>query len=337
MHTEYGDLKNLIFATLFSLILTIICGFIIIPILKKLKAGQTILHYVKEHQNKNGTPTMGGLFFIVPISVVFLLFGGYKGRIAIVSLGIGLAYLIVGFLDDFIKIKFRKNEGLKAYQKIIFQLCVAIISSIFAYINGLTRVYLPFFNYELELGTFIIPLVIIIFLAITNSVNLTDGLDGLAGQVSCTYLFFLIILICLQCEKFSISSIRLQEINELILLASCLVGGILGFLCFNVSKAKVFMGDTGSLSLGGFIGAISIFSLNSLFIPLIGIMFVFSSISVIVQVLYYKKTKKRVFLMAPYHHHLQLKGCTETQISFYYFLITAVFGVISIISYLWGV
>ena len=334
MHTEYEDLKSLIFASIVSLIVTIISGLIVIPILKRLRAGQTILHYVKEHENKNGTPTMGGLFFIVPVCIVFLFFGGYKGRIATVSLGIGLAYLIVGFLDDFIKIKYRKNEGLKAYQKIIFQLGVAIIASIFAYSSGLTSVYLPFVNYELELGVFVIPLVIIIFLAITNSVNLTDGLDGLAGQVSCTYLVFLIALVYLQCEKFSILHVKMLEINKLMLLASCLVGGVLGFLCFNVSKAKVFMGDTGSLSLGGFIGSISIFSLNSLFIPLIGIMFVTSSISVIVQVLYYKKTKKRVFLMAPYHHHLQLKGYSETQISFYYFIITAVFGVISIISYL---
>ncbi len=327
-------MKSLILASIVSLIVTIICGFIVIPILKRLKAGQTILHYVKEHENKNGTPTMGGLFFIVPICIVFLFFGGYKGRIATVSMGIGLAYLVVGFLDDFIKIKYRKNEGLKAYQKIIFQLGVAIIASIFAYTSGLTSVYLPFTNYELELGVFVIPLVIIIFLAITNSVNLTDGLDGLAGQVSCTYLVFLIALIYLQCEKFSILPIKMQETNKLMLLASCLVGGVLGFLCFNVSKAKVFMGDTGSLSLGGFIGAISIFSLNSLFIPLIGIMFVTSSISVIVQVLYYKKAKKRVFLMAPFHHHLQLKGYTETQISWYYFIITVVFGMISIISYL---
>ena len=125
-----------------------------------------------------------------------------------------------------------------------------------------------------------------------------------------------------------------EEYSNLILLAVCLIGGILGFLIFNVSKAKVFMGDTGSLSLGGFIGAISIFSLNSFFIPLIGIMFVISSISVIIQVIHFKRTKKRVFLMAPIHHHFQLKGYSETQIGYAYALITAVCGIIAILQYL---
>ena len=126
----------------------------------------------------------------------------------------------------------------------------------------------------------------------------------------------------------------MEEYDNLILLSVCLIGGILGFLFFNVSRAKVFMGDTGSLSLGGFIGAISIFSLNSFFIPILGIMFVISSISVIIQVAYFKKTKKRVFLMAPIHHHFQLKGNSEAQIGYTYALITAICGVLSILSYL---
>jgi phospho-N-acetylmuramoyl-pentapeptide-transferase len=125
-----------------------------------------------------------------------------------------------------------------------------------------------------------------------------------------------------------------SEYEKLNILSSCLMGGILAFLIFNVSKAKVFMGDTGSLSLGGFIGAISIFSSNSFFIPIIGIMFVLSSISVIIQVVYFKKTKKRVFLMAPFHHHLQLKGWTETKIVYVYVVMTAIFGALSLLFYL---
>ena len=327
-------MKILILALFLSLTLSIISGKYSIPILKRIKAGQMILHYVKSHENKNGTPTMGGLFFIASSSLVFLFLGGYKSKVALVSLSIGLAYMIVGFLDDYIKIKYKRNEGLKAYQKIIFQLGVAIVAGVFAYKNGITIFYLPFINAEVNLQIVTIPTVVIIFLAITNSVNLTDGLDGLAGQVSVVYLIFLIALTILQCEKFSVLYLSVEEYANLQLLCACLIGSILGFLAFNVSKASVFMGDTGSLSIGGFIGAISIFSLNSFFIPIIGIMFVISSISVIIQVLYFKKTRKRVFLMAPLHHHFQLKGYSEAKISYVYVLISIFFGLISILSYL---
>lgn len=327
-------LKNLIIAFLCSLFLSIISGKIVIPLLKKLKAGQPILNYVEQHKDKSGTPTMGGLFFILSACLIFVIFGGIKARLATVSLSIGIAFLIVGFLDDFIKIKYRRNEGLKAYQKIIFQLWIAVIAGIYSFYNGINVFYLPFSKNEIDLGMLTIPIVIIIFLATTNSVNLTDGLDGLAGQVSFFYMLFLLILMMAQREKLSILYLSTIEYNGLYLLLICLIGGVLGFLCFNVSKAKVFMGDTGSLSLGGFIGAISIFSLNSFFIPIIGIMFVLSSISVIVQVVHYKRTKKRILLMSPLHHHFQLKGYSETQIGYYYSLITIVFGLLSILSYL---
>ena len=145
---------------------------------------------------------------------------------------------------------------------------------------------------------------------------------------------FLVALITLQYQTFSVIHISLEQYYSLSLLSVSLIGGIMGFLLFNMSKAKVFMGDTGSLSLGGFIGAISIFSLNTFYIPVLGIMFVVSSISVIIQVLYFKKTKKRVFLMAPLHHHFQLKGYSETQIGYTYALITSVFGLLAVLPYL---
>ena len=317
---------------LLTILVTIISGKLVIPLLKKLKIGQTILHYVKEHKGKEGTPTMGGLFCIIPPIILYFIFCGFNLRISVVSITIGLAYLLVGFLDDFIKIKFRKNEGLKAYQKIVFQLLIAIFAGVFAYVNGLTLFFIPFTKSTVNLGVFTIPVVIFIFLAITNSVNLTDGLYGLAGSVSTIYLIILAVIIYLQTSYFQNVYLQMEEYNGLITLIICLVGGIIGFLTFNVSKAKVFMGDTGSLSLGGFIGAISIFSLNSFFIPILGIMFVLSSISVIVQVLYFKKTKKRVFLMAPLHHHFQHKGYTESQISFAYSVVTLVAGVICVIG-----
>ena len=325
-------MKGIILSGVSSLILTTILGFVLIPVLRKLKAGQTVLKYVKTHEHKNGTPTMGGLFFIIPSAIVALVFG-CGGRIAIVSISIGLAFFLVGFIDDYIKIRYKRNEGLKAYQKIIFQLSIAILAGVFSYVNGITVFHIPFLNASVDFGWWTIPLIAFVFVAITNSVNLTDGLDGLAGGVSVTYLICMIILITVQTYNLSHLYLKPEEYIKLNILSSALAGGIIGFLLFNVSKARVFMGDTGSLSLGGFIGAISIFSSNSFFIPIIGIMFVISGISVIIQVFYFKLRRRRVFLMAPLHHHFQLKGYTETQISFAYAVITLVFGLLSVLSY----
>ncbi len=327
-------MKRIILSASISLALTLLLGYFFIPLLKKIKAKQTILKYVETHKDKNGTPTMGGLFFILPVAVVFMIFGGLRTRLATVSLVIGLAFMLVGFLDDFLKIKYKQNEGLKTYQKIIFQLAIALLAGFFTYGNGLTEFYIPFSKILVGFDWGTVPFVAIIFIAITNCVNLTDGLDGLAGSVSAVYLLFLIILVTLQAAEFGYTDSMLFEYENLKLLSASLVGGLLGFLTFNVSKAKVFMGDTGSLSLGGFLGAISIFSSNSLFIPILGIMFVMSGISVIMQVSYYKRTKKRIFLMAPLHHHFQLKGYSESKITFCYSLITVVMGVVAILSYL---
>lgn len=324
----------LIVACLASLFLSLVLGAIIIPQLKKIKAGQPILKYVETHQDKNGTPTMGGLFFIVSAVIVYFLFGGYEGQMSIVAVAIGVAFMIVGFIDDFIKVRLKTNEGLKPYQKIIFQLIIAVFAGVYVYHNGVTIFHVPFNKTTINLGVFSIPLVAFIFIAITNSVNLTDGLDGLAGSVSIVYLVSFVALISVQVISLDRIYLMPIEYDKLKLLAICLVGAILGFLCFNINKAEVFMGDTGSLSLGGFLGAISIFSSNSLFIPIIGIMFVISSISVIVQVLYFKKTKKRVFLMAPLHHHFQMKGASEGKIAYCYSLITAVVGLLAVIVYL---
>ena len=327
-------MKTLLLAVILSLALSAITGAIFIPVSRKIKAGQPILKYVETHKDKSGTPTMGGLFFILSAVIVFILLGGLVNRMASVTMAIGLAFLVVGFLDDFIKIKVKNNQGLKAYQKIIFQITIAVMAGVFAYQNGMTVFILPFNNGAINLGSITIPLVAIIFIAITNSVNLTDGLDGLASSVSVIYLVGIIALIFVQTVELKHLYLLPEEYRGLQMLCACLIGALLGFLVYNQSKAKVFMGDTGSLALGGFIGAISIFSANALFIPLIGIMFVLSSISVIVQVLHFKRTGKRVFLMAPLHHHFQLKGKSEAKITFCYSLITLVMVIICLYSYL---
>lgn len=292
---------------------------LILPLLKKLKAGQYILGYVKEHKSKSGTPTMGGLAFIAAIIIVGFCLCGFSNGQANLTLAITAGFMIVGFLDDFLKIHRKENEGLKPYQKILFQLSISTVAAVYCYINGLTKINLPLAgSASVDIRWGIIPLVIFIFIATVNCVNLTDGLDGLAGGTSMAYLLIFAILLFL------------QGVN-LYLLCFGAVGAIAAFLVFNTNKAKIFMGDTGSLALGGFISCVSVFSGNSLYIPILGIMFVVSGISVIVQVIYYKRTRKRVFLMAPVHHHFQMKGYSESKISYAYFILTALVGIFCLI------
>ena len=292
---------------------------LVLPLLKKLKAGQYILGYVKEHKSKSGTPTMGGLAFVAAIIIAGFCLCGFKNGQANLTLAVTAGFTVVGFLDDFLKIYRKENEGLKPYQKIFFQLSIAMVAAVYCYINDLTSVNIPFaggFSVDLKWG--IIPLVTFIFIATVNCVNLTDGLDGLAGGTSIAYLVIFGIMLTMQG-------------TNLAYLCFAAVGAIAAFLVFNTNKAAIFMGDTGSLALGGFISCVSVFSGNSLYIPLLGIMFVISGISVIVQVIYYKRTRKRVFLMAPLHHHFQMKGHSESKIAYAYFTLTSLVGIFCLI------
>ncbi|HIY97641.1 MAG TPA: phospho-N-acetylmuramoyl-pentapeptide-transferase [Candidatus Borkfalkia excrementigallinarum] len=292
-----------------------------IPLLKKLNARQYILGYVEEHKSKGGTPTMGGLAFLLAAALCSLLFGLFADKLAAVALTFGLAYMGVGFLDDFLKFRFRRNLGLKAYQKIVFQIVVAVIAGVFCYLNELTVLHIPFTRISFDIGIWIIPLAAFAFVAATNCVNLTDGLDGLAASVSFWYFAALAALI------FILSGTQALPLARLCLV---LCGVLAGYLLFNTNKASVFMGDTGSLGLGGFVASVSAFSGNLLYIAVIGIMFVCSGISVILQVIYYKRTKKRIFLMAPLHHHFQKKDYSESKIVYAYSLVTAAAGLASL-------
>lgn len=298
---------------------TVVLLFILLPLLKRLKAGQYILGYVKEHQSKSGTPTMGGLAFITATVIVGMCFCGFGDVTVNLTLVITCGFMMVGFLDDFLKIYRKENEGLKPYQKIVFQVAIAVIAAVYCYLNGITALKIPFAGgWEVELYWGIIPLVLFIFIATVNCVNLTDGLDGLAGGTSLAYLACFGAMLALNGD-------------ESAYLCMIAVGALAAFLLFNVNKACVFMGDTGSLALGGLISCVSVFSGNALYIPVMGIMFVLSGISVIIQVIYYKRTKRRVFLMAPIHHHFQMKGYTECKISYAYFLLTALAGIFCLI------
>ncbi len=303
-------------AFVFSLVFCRIC----IPVLRKLKAGQNILVYVKEHKGKRGTPTMGGLGFITAAILSAVLFISEKNRSLLIAIAIGLAYMIIGLLDDYLKHRHKENLGLKAWQKFSFQVIVAIFAGVYCMRAGITQIYMPFTKASIYLGGWMIPLSIFIFTATVNAVNLTDGLDGLAASTAFPFFVCLGILILLQGGEPSFS-----------VLCFALAGALMGYLPFNLFPASIFMGDTGSLALGGFAASIAIFTQNALYIAVLGSMFVFSVITVILQVIYYKATKgKRIFLMAPIHHHFQEKGFSETKIAYVYFAVTLWIGILCI-------
>ncbi len=320
-------------AFLVSIILSIVIGKIAIPLLKKLKAGQNVLSYVENHAGKAGTTTMGGFIFGITTPICFFLFSHGRRDFSIASLVVALCFLVVGFLDDFIKIKSGNNQGLTARQKILFQTAISLLTAIFAYYKGFTHFFIPFLNKIVNFGFWGCVIIFFVFISSTNCVNLTDGLDGLAGGVSYLYLLIFYLLIKIQSVTFSASIVNLTEIDNLALLCIIQSGALIGFLVYNTFSARVFMGDTGSLYLGGIIATVSIFTSNIFFLPLIGIMYVISGISVIIQVCVYKLRKgKRVFLMAPLHHHFEYKGHSESKIVFVYKLITLAVGVVCIIS-----
>lgn len=321
-------MKTYLIASLTAFVLSAAFTRLLLPVLKKLKAGQNILCYVKEHAKKAGTPTMGGLAFISAAFICACLFVKEPDGKFIVALSLGLAYAAVGFLDDLLKIRRKDNLGLKAYQKIIFQGAAAILAGVFCYRAGLTFCRIPFTKNSVNFCAWMIPFAAFVFVALVNAVNLTDGLDGLASGASAAYFLSFGVMIALQ----SANSPENGAKNPLALLCFVLAAAICGFLLFNAFPASVFMGDTGSLSLGGFAACAAVFSGNALYAPIVGIMFVVSVITVIMQVIYYKATKgRRIFLMAPYHHHLQKKGYSECKISYVYAVITAAAGLLCIL------
>lgn len=298
---------------------------------KKLKAEQTILHYVKEHKSKQGTPTFGGLIFLFGLLVSGMLLFGKDSTLAMVTLGTTISLGILGFLDDYIKIKYKQNEGLKAYQKIIGQLGISLIVSIFVFYFVGSEIFVPLTFITIDLGIFIIPFVMFVFLSLVNSVNLIDGLDGLASSVSIFVLLGLNAFLLIFMNNLVLSPSMNIEIQNLLSLSFVMIGCLSVFLCYNFFPAKIFMGDTGSLSLGGFITCFFVFTRFELLILIIGIMYVLTAMSDIIQVAVFKAKKKRVFKMAPLHHHLQMSNIHENRIGFYYCLITLILSLLNIL------
>lgn len=317
---------------LVAAIISIAIGAITIPLLKKLKFGQNILSYVSEHDYKSGTPTVGGIIFISSCIIAYYVFRSEENRLSEVCVAVFVAYALVGFIDDFIKIKLHRNEGLNPVQKTLFEIIIALVVSVYAYTRGLTKVSIPFTNTVVDLKFWYVPLCAFCFIATTNSVNLTDGLDGLAGGVTYVYALVFGSLLLIQVFKGGIRYPVSKEYANVAQFSFCLSGALVGFLFYNTYRATVFMGDTGSLALGGAVAITAALSGNLLFIPIIGITYVASSISVILQVTYFRLSGgKRLFLMAPLHHHFQHKGYAESKIVFGYKFVTLVIGLSVII------
>ena len=326
---------KIIGAFLLTFLIGVLLAPIVIKLAKKVGAKQEILQYVVAHKSKQGTPTMGGIIFVLPAILVCALLYDGQATVMFVALGVFFFYALLGFLDDFIKVHTHKNLGLRAYQKVIGEVGIASIIGFYMYYASPigSNIFIPFFG-NIDIGIWIIPFVIFVFLAMTNAANLTDGLDGLAGSTSFVMLIALtaILLITGNLVIADGQSLGLaKEMDNLAMLGSAVAGGVLAFLCFNSYPAKIFMGDTGSLALGGVICSLAVFSGWTLLLPLVCVVFLMSAVSVIIQVLYYKKTKKRVFLMSPLHHHFQEKGVAEPKIVAIYTIITIICCILAIV------
>ncbi len=313
-------METIIWAVLVAFVFALGSGRVIIPILKKLKAGQQIREDgPKTHLAKAGTPTMGGLIVMLSVLAVLLIFSKQMGVYVWVALIGATAFGLIGFLDDLIIVLKHRSLGLRPWQKIFLQLFFSILIAVYAYNEPTigSSLYVPIVGTYVDLGFWYIPFCVFFLLSVTNCVNLTDGLDALAGGVTMinTAAFTLIFLGALSMKVWG---------RDMLLFSAALTGGILGFLHYNVYPAKVIMGDLGAFFLGGGLAMIAVISRLELLIPLTGIMLVVSGLSCILQVGSYKLRKKRIFKMAPLHHHFELLGVPETKIVSIYIIITAV-------------
>lgn len=322
------DILNVIAPAAIIFLATVLLSRRIIPVLRSHKVGQKILDIgPRWHKSKEGTPTMGGICFILSILLVmtgiFVYFGidGRAGELIPLALTLGLATAngMIGFIDDYTKLVKKQNEGLLAYQKFLLQVAAAVIYILVLHKTGYlsTVLYIPYFGLEWDMGILYYLFALILITGIVNSVNLTDGIDGLASLNS----FFVGLFLC---------AVSLVSKNmSLGFISSCLLGGTLGFLIYNFYPARVFMGDTGSLFLGGMIVGSAFVMNNPLLVLVFGLVFVLETFSVMLQVGYFKLTHKRIFKMAPIHHHFEQCGWSEVKIVSVFSLFTVIFCVIA--------
>ena len=304
-----------------SFLLTLLATYLLekkfIPFLMRIKMGQTILEIgPRWHKSKEGTPTMGGIFFIAAIFLSVLVFGlplavRSGDHTLLWVFAMVLLFGVVGFIDDFVKFVKKQNKGLTAIQKLIFQFAIA---GFFLYMMRdvlTTKLSVPFFEFSWELGVFYYIFALIFIVLVVNSVNLTDGIDGLAAGIT------FVVFVFFTCIAFLLGR------GDMTVLFSSVCGGMIGFLIYNYYPARIFMGDTGSLFLGGAVAGAAFWLDQPLVIFLVGFVYLWEALSVVLQVISFKLTRKRIFRMAPYHHHLEMGGWKEPKIVIASVFITA--------------
>jgi len=328
-------MQRLIWTILASFVMAIVFGPIVIPWLKRMKFGQTIYDLGPEsHKKKQGVPTMGGIIFAVPAIVAALAFAYNDTRwdfmlmCVVCALGCGA----IGFVDDFIKVKLKRSLGLTPKQKMIPLILISIGISVWAYLNPSigSALKVPFTDLELNLGWGYIPIMTFIIVGTVNSANLLDGLDGLLGGCS-LFDFATMLLISVSMAAAADGSTNLMNAA---IFSGAMAGALLGFLRFNAHPARVFMGDVGSFFIGGALMGVVIVTRNALLLPIIALAMMVSALSDIIQIGYFKLTHgKRVFKMAPLHHHFELSGMPETQVTSMYYIVTVILCLVSLLGF----
>ena len=313
---------QVIIPVLVAFAITAVLGPVIIPFLRKLKIGNTEREELESHQKKNGTPTMGGIMILIAVVVTSLFYvKDYPQIIPVLFVTVGFG--IIGFLDDYLKVVLRRSDGLLAWQKMLCQIVVTTVFAVYmgCYSDVPLTMLIPFSGGKyLDLGWGAFPVLYLAVIGTVNGTNFTDGLDGLASSVTIMVATF-----------FSVVAIGT---NAGIAPITCaVVGALLGFLLFNVYPASVFMGDTGSLALGGFVVSAAYMMQMPLFIVIVGLIYLVEVLSVIIQVTYFKKTGgKRIFRMAPIHHHFELGGWSETRVVAVFSITTAILCMIALLG-----
>lgn len=320
---NYQSLLNpkILLGLLLGFLITSLLAPLFIPMLHKLKFGQNIREDgPQSHLKKAGTPTMGGLIFIAASIISIFIMVRNPSDEAVIALLSMVSFGVVGFLDDILKIIRKKNLGLRAWQKMLLLLIVSSSLAYYAYTEIGTSVMIPFINSYWDLGVLFGPFIVFYFVATTNAVNLTDGLDGLNSSVTLLVMTF-----------FAIISFNLGHYT-LAVFCVIVAGSLLGFLRFNAFPARVFMGDTGSLALGGAVGAVAMMLKLELLVVIVGGIYVTETVSVILQVASFKLTGKRIFKMAPIHHHFEQLGYSETKIVSMFSIITVILCLIGFLA-----
>ncbi len=311
-------ITSILLPMLVAFILTWLLGKILIPFLTKLKVGNTEREELESHQVKNGTPSMGGLMFLIAI-VVVSAFYIKNNPLVLPVLVVTVLFGLIGFIDDYLKTVKRKSDGLLAWQKFLLQAIVTTAFLLYVEFNDALNldIIIPYTDMQVSIGWFAYPLFYLAVMGTVNGVNFTDGLDGLASTVTVVVAGF-----------FTFASLYLGADIEPI--TSAVMGALMGFLMYNVYPAKIFMGDTGSLALGGFVAAAAYVLNMPIFILLVGLIYLIEVLSVILQVGYFKLTKgKRIFKMAPIHHHYELSGWSEVKVVVVFSVITFILCVIA--------